>query len=410
MAPNLEVHGSTQMSITSAEGARFARRQGVSRVVLGRELSVKEIEKVAEEYEDEIEVFVHGALCVSYSGQCFSSEAWGGRSANRGQCAQACRMPYGLLVNGELRELGDIKYLLSPQDLMAVELVPDLIRSGVSCFKIEGRLKGPEYVALTTKVYREAIDRAWVEMGLDGGGGCKDVKTGKGKGGAMLGAMPGAKPGSFLTKEVDLELRQVFARGQDGEFGGLTKGFLEGPKHQMLVRGRNPRHRGVLVGEVVGITQAGVQVRLRGPIKRGDGVVFDCGRPEDREEGGSVYEVMDKTGKSVGKVGEEEVSSGTVVLTFGRGAVDMRRVNKGDLVWRNRDTAMDKRLEALVKSGPGGTIERVGVSCEVSGSKGGRLLVKMRDGEGREGVAESESDLVEANNRCCHFFGRARVS
>ena len=115
IAPNLEVHGSTQMSITSAEGARFARRKGVSRVVLGRELSVKEIEKVAEEYEDEIEVFVHGALCVSYSGQCFSSEAWGGRSANRGQCAQACRMPYGLVVDGELRELGDVKYLLSPQ-------------------------------------------------------------------------------------------------------------------------------------------------------------------------------------------------------------------------------------------------------------------------------------------------------
>lgn len=141
--------------------------------------------------------------------------------------------------------------------------------------------------------------------------------------------------------------RQVFARGQDGEHGGLTKGFFEGPKHQMLVRGRNPRHRGVMVGEVVGTTPAGVQVRLSGPIKRGDGVVFDCGRPEDKEEGGSVYEVVDKAGRSVGLVGEEEVKSGVVVLTFGRGAVDMRRISKGDLVWRNRDSALDKRLEVL---------------------------------------------------------------
>ena len=98
LAPNLRVHGSTQMSITSAEGARFAERLGVERVVLGRELSLKEIAQVRRDFGREVEVFVHGALCVSYSGQCLSSEAWGGRSANRGQCAQACRLPYGLKV------------------------------------------------------------------------------------------------------------------------------------------------------------------------------------------------------------------------------------------------------------------------------------------------------------------------
>lgn len=115
VAPSLPVHGSTQMSITSAEGAEFARRLGCDRVVAGRELSIRELAAVRRGSEAELEAFCHGALCVSYSGQCFSSEAWGGRSANRGQCAQACRMPYGLVVDGLLKDLGDIQYLLSPQ-------------------------------------------------------------------------------------------------------------------------------------------------------------------------------------------------------------------------------------------------------------------------------------------------------
>ena len=139
VAPNLPVHGSTQMSITDAAGVAFAERLGVRRVVIGRELSIDEIAAVVDDTTLEIEAFVHGALCVSYSGQCFSSEAWGGRSANRGQCAQACRLPYGLLVDGELREQGDYRYLLSPQDLMALEQLPRLIRAGVRCLKIEGR-------------------------------------------------------------------------------------------------------------------------------------------------------------------------------------------------------------------------------------------------------------------------------
>ena len=138
VAPGLPIHGSTQMTITSPEGAEFAQRRGVSRVVVGRELSVRDISKVSAGSSADVEAFVHGALCVSYSGQCFSSEAWGGRSANRGQCAQACRLPYGLIVNGVIEELGDVQYLLSTQDLAAVELVPELIQAGVGCFKIEG--------------------------------------------------------------------------------------------------------------------------------------------------------------------------------------------------------------------------------------------------------------------------------
>src|SRR3954451_15539327 len=166
IAPNVDIHGSTQMSITSAEGVALAQRFGVSRVVLARELSLDDIHAIREQTECELEMFVHGALCVSYSGQCFSSEAWGGRSANRGQCAQACRLPYDLIVDGRVRPLGDARYLLSPGDLYALPLMPEIVRLGVSALKIEGRYKDASYVALTTQAYRQAVDQAWAGQAL----------------------------------------------------------------------------------------------------------------------------------------------------------------------------------------------------------------------------------------------------
>src|SRR5262249_15258546 len=132
IAPDIPLHGSTQMSLTSAEGIELARQFGVSRVVLARELSLADIRTIRAQTDCELEMFVHGALCVSYSGQCFSSEAWGGRSANRGQCAQACRLPYELIVDDEPRPLEDARYLLSPGDLYALPLMPEIVRLGVS--------------------------------------------------------------------------------------------------------------------------------------------------------------------------------------------------------------------------------------------------------------------------------------
>lgn len=140
-APGLAIHGSTQMTVTSVHGMAFAHQLGIERVVVGRELSISDIGDIRKnlgETDVEIEAFVHGALCVSYSGQCFSSEAWGGRSANRGQCAQACRLQYGMVVDGELTDLNGQDYVLSPQDLAAFDLVPELIQAGVVSLKIEG--------------------------------------------------------------------------------------------------------------------------------------------------------------------------------------------------------------------------------------------------------------------------------
>jgi putative protease len=269
IAPELEVHGSTQMSITSAEGVELAQQLGVSRVVLARELSLDDIRKIRAATDGELEMFVHGALCVSYSGQCFSSEAWGGRSANRGQCAQACRLPYELIVDGMQRPLGDARYLLSPGDLYALELMPEIVQLGVSALKIEGRYKDSDYVALTTAAYRKAVDEAWAGRPLR------------------------------VSLAERLRLEQVYSRG-------LGAYFVTGTNHQAVVHGRAPRHRGVLAGRVVRVLPDRVQVELdarlaAAPLKPGDGVVFDAAdwrSPEEREEGGRIYHVEQSEARS----------------------------------------------------------------------------------------------------------------
>src|SRR5688572_17473536 len=150
MSPDVPLHASTQTTTTCAEQFDVLRELGFSRVVLARELSIAEIRRIKAASDMPLEIFAHGALCVAYSGQGLTSEALGGRSANRGACAQACRLPYEMIVDGAPRDLGDQKYLISPQDLSAVELVPELLDLVVS-LKIEGRLKSPEYVAATTR-------------------------------------------------------------------------------------------------------------------------------------------------------------------------------------------------------------------------------------------------------------------
>ena len=212
VAPELSIHASTQMSLTSAECINKAQQLGIDRVVLARELSVREIAMIHAQTTVLLEVFVHGALCVAYSGQCLTSESLGGRSANRGQCAQACRLPYELICDGRDVDLGDQKYLLSPQDLAAYALIPELIAAGAAAFKIEGRLKTPEYVANITRHYRQAIDTA------------------------VAGA-----PVVFTPRQVE-EMELSFSRG-------FSVGWLHGCDHKALVPATNSAKRGVLVGQ-----------------------------------------------------------------------------------------------------------------------------------------------------------------
>jgi len=242
VAPSLPLHASTQMSISDSDGARFAAETlGARTVVLTRELSIDDISAVAAAVPDaNVEVFVHGHMCVSYNGQCFSSESGGGRSANRGQCAQQCRMPYGLMVDGRLKELRDAShYLLSPQDLCGLEHVPRLLEVGVRTFKIEGRLKSAEYVYVSTLAYRRAIDEAW-EAREAASASRTDVLDAAAR--ERRAIPPPLAPDA---------LRQVFARAQDEEHDGLSPGFFDGPRHQTYVRGLSPSHRGVCAGTVL---------------------------------------------------------------------------------------------------------------------------------------------------------------
>src|ERR1019366_9243569 len=235
---------STQMTITSAAGVAFARELGTQLVVLARENALADIAQInaaqsAAAVPLPLEVFVHGALCVAYSGQCLTSEALGGRSANRGECAQACRMPYDLISDGKQVPLGDRRYLLSPQDLCGLDVLPNLVRAGVASLKIEGRLKSPEYVASITRVYRQALDQVMAEFS--------------------------SQPGPALDRAAArYELEMSFSRG-------LYTGWFRGINNQELAHARFGTKRGVFLGEVLRVAGESVTLRLAAPLKRGDG-------------------------------------------------------------------------------------------------------------------------------------------
>ena len=300
ICPELPLHASTQMTLTSAETIRLAESLGMERVVLARELSVEEIRSIATATSMPLEAFVHGALCVAYSGQCLTSESLGGRSANRGQCAQACRLPYELLCDGAEVDLGNQKYLLSPQDLAGFALVPDLMAAGVVSLKIEGRLKAPEYVAAITRRYREAIDTAVA-----------------------------GEPVVFTPRQIE-EMELTFSRG-------FSPGWLQGCDHKMLVPATSSAKRGVPLGRVVAVSRQQVTIALTGRVNRGDGVAFAV--PGDEPQGGRVYEIF-RDGRPV----TEAAAGDRVAVAFGTGAIDLTRLTGGSEVWKTDDPQLTRAL------------------------------------------------------------------
>jgi putative protease len=349
LSPDFPIHGSTQMTITSRAGVDFAQGLGCNLVVLARECSLKDIRKIQVPDGLPLEVFVHGALCVAYSGQCLTSESLGGRSANRGECAQACRMPYDLIVDGQPLDLGGRQYLLSPQDLAGLAVLPELVASGVVSLKIEGRLKTPEYVASVTQVYRQALDRLQA-------GQAHQVRA---------------------WEQYQLEM--AFSRG-------LATGWLEGINNQTLVHARFGKKRGVYLGQVLQVREGRDQqvlVQLQAPLKPGDGVVFDSGHPQEKEEGGRVYAV-DQQGPQA-------------LITFGRRDVDLRRVKKGDHLWKTNDPELDKQLRQTYA---GENIRhQQPLTLEIYGAVGEPLRVLARDPQGHVARATSESPLEPAHNQ-----------
>jgi len=236
--PNLPIHSSTQMTIHNLEGAIQAEKLGFKRVVLSRECSLEEIKHICKNTNIEIEVFIHGALCISYSGQCLLSSMIGGRSGNRGRCAQPCRLPYKLTSDSKIVDEG---YLLSTKDLCGLEFIPQLIKAGVKCFKIEGRMKQAEYVATVTKIYRKYIDLA-------------------------------KSNSSFFIEEFDKkDLLQVFNRG------GFSSGHLDTKPNQDLVYPKKPNNMGLFLGSVHDFNpnKGYITLRLQEKIKIGDTISLE---------------------------------------------------------------------------------------------------------------------------------------
>lgn len=341
LTPKLRLHASTQMTITSPEGLALANTLGIDQAVLSRELSLRELERfhANEPAQVPLEVFVHGALCVAYSGQCLTSESLGRRSANRGECAQACRMPYEMIVDGVLRDLGDKRYLLSPQDLAAVNEIPRLIELGIRSFKIEGRLKTPEYVAAVTRVYRKAMDAALADQDLS----------------------------QVITEEDRYEMEMTFSRG-------LYPGWMHGVNHQELVGAMYGKKRGYFVGTISAVDRDSVQLEtVPDHLKNGDGVVFENLSNTNDEQGGRIYGMRGRW------------------LDFQRGRLRTDHIRPGMRVFKTGDQVLDQKLRQSFQ-GEIPLRKKTRLDLVVTGKVGQPLVVSVK---GQEGVKVASAMPLE---------------
>ncbi len=343
MCPEHAVHGSTQMSVTSYEGIHAVEDLNISRFVLGREVSLEEMNRIRERTEKELEVFVHGALCVSYSGQCLTSESLGGRSANRGQCAQSCRLAYDLIVDGQTVEMGERRYLVSPKDLCALEDVERLKEIGIDSFKIEGRLKSPEYVASTVKSYRTRIDEQ-----------------------------------DRISPSSD-ELKILYSRD-------FFNGWMNGVNHQRLVDGRYSGHRGLEVGEVSVVEGRSLQITSCHELKAGDGVVF-CDFKKELEVGASIYSVEDLKSQSNAKR--------KLRLTFAND-LELGRLYRGMKVFLNSSPSLAAKWRRSFTDKA--FLRKIPLSVTVSGQAGEKLQAQFEGPNGISSTVLSSSPLQPAQN------------
>lgn len=343
VVPELELHASTQMTVHNTAAAKILRKAGIRRIVLARELSLMEIKEIKEQAGVEVEVFIHGALCISYSGQCLMSSMIGGRSGNRGRCAQPCRMQYKLENdNGNLLVFPEKpgEYILSPRDLNISEHLPALIDAGIHSFKIEGRMKKPEYVATVTRIYRTLIDRA-----LEGN--------------------------FYITEEEKYSLTQIFNRD-------FTTGyFIENPRRNLMSYKR-PNNRGVLVGRVkiYDKKQQLAKIKLETPLRIGDGIEIWVSR------GGRAASELHRLilkGKSV-----EYADAGEIVQVEIKG--DIR---PGDRVFKTHDSMLMEKARSTFTSDR--ETRKIPVCFSVNISVGKPMHVTVQDIDGNTGKAISDA-------------------
>ncbi|WP_303733289.1 U32 family peptidase [Fibrobacter succinogenes] len=402
ISPEQEIHASTQMTLASSEAVNLVKDIGFSRAVLARELSAKQIAQIKSLTDLELEVFIHGALCVSYSGQCLTSENFGGRSANRGQCAQSCRLPYRIFVDGKEWKDPKARYLFSTRDLCALPKLEELKEIGVESLKVEGRLKSPEYVAAVSHAYRKALE-ILSEKGYKENAECANGNAAE------------------LTAQ-DLEpLEVLFSRG-------LNTGWLDGVNHQELVDGSFSNHHGEFIGTVVQVDRNGVIVELDDKpvpctLLPGDGILFEEYRaePEPRQTGSRLYkatfarnshsesaatqnsrhsaksEMFSHNSRCAGSARENargNIGKSQVRLEFGR-EFNLRKVSDGMKVYRNDSPALEKELHKTFTDKS--FAKHIPVCMTLEGKIGEPLKLTISETRGTNANANAHENRAIAN-------------
>lgn len=342
---DLPIHASTQLTAHNLYGVKELEKLGFKRVVLSRELSMREIENICKNTNVEIETFIHGALCISYSGQCLFSSTIGARSGNRGRCAQPCRLPYELhrIENKKKDEVIDKGYLLSPKDLCGLEFIPNLIKAGVKCFKIEGRMKTPQYVATVTRIYRKYIDLAQSNS-------------------------------KYIIDDKDVyELLQVFNRG------GFSKGNFDNDPNLEYVYKEKPNNMGIHIGNVCSFNNklGLITLRLNNKLEIGDKI-----STENEEHKYTVSELMIKN-KNI-KIGNKND-----LVTIGR----MKgNIKLGDKIYKLFDKENEKKvLEIINKEN-----KKIPLSAMVKIKKGEPIYMEVTSQDNVEGNYFSMATCAES--------------
>lgn len=343
--PNLEIHASTQMHIHNMEGVKFAQEHGFKRVVLARETSIDMIKKIRENCAIDLEVFCHGALCVSYSGECLMSSLIGGRSGNRGCCAGTCRLPYDLVEVNDSKQtvLNKDKYLLSMKDLNSLEHISELIESGITSLKIEGRMKRPEYIYLVVSIYRKAIDNYY-------------------------------KYGKTLVTDKDLiELKKIYHR----EF---TKGFLFNEENAKIVNQFRPNHQGIKIGTVIKQDKNFVYIKLNDQLKQSDGIRI----VHANDDVGLQLNYIYKDKKLINSASKNDIISIKI----------SDKVSSGDSVLKTTDIDQLNRINELLKNRP----RKVEISGYFEAKIGQPFVLKISDSKNTAVVASENVVSVAKTN------------
>ena len=339
--PNLEVHASTQMHIHNLDGVKVLEKLGIKRAVLARETSIDTIKYIKENSNIELEVFVHGALCVSYSGECLMSKFIGGRSGNRGECAGACRLSYDV-VDCNNNILNKNKYPISTKDLNTIYYIDKLIESGVASLKIEGRMKSKEYVYMVVKLYRDTIDNYY--------------KTGK----------------VIVNEEYLLKLKKIFNRE-------YTKGFLFNINNNELINSYRPNHMGVNVGKVLNYKNGYATILLTDHVSIGSGL-----------------RVLSKNNKDVGILVNEFYKNNKLVKDAYKNDIISIKVHdkvfKDDIVVITNDKSISNSIEDYIKNNKRKVLISGKVSCKL-----GIITLEVSDGINK--VVVSSNNVFKSINK-----------